>query len=165
MSTNPLHTRFRIFPLLVSVAITFGIGFVASLFTRPEITGWYAALKKPAFTPPNWLFPVAWTTLYLLIAIAAYLVWQRRDSTSTYKTTVVIYVTQLALNFSWSIVFFGMHHILAALFIIVALLVCIVLNIGWFARFSKTAAWLLVPYLMWVLFAALLNISISVLNK
>jgi benzodiazapine receptor len=82
----------------------------------------------------------------------------------TYKTTVIIYIIQLALNLSWSIVFFGMHQILGGLIIIIALLVTIVLNISWFGRFSKTAAWLLVPYLLWVSYATLLNISIVVLN-
>jgi benzodiazapine receptor len=138
---------------------------VAAIFTRPEIAGWYSTLNKPSFTPPNWLFPVAWTTIYILIATAAYMVWKLRDGSSTYKTAVIIYVVQLALNFSWSIVFFGRHQILGGLMVIVALLVTIILNISWFNRFSKTAAWLLLPYLLWVSYATLLNISISVLNK
>ncbi|RYU90033.1 tryptophan-rich sensory protein [Mucilaginibacter terrigena] len=165
MSSKPLNNKFQLLPLLVSIAITFTIGIVASLFTRPEITGWYQTLRKPSFTPPNWLFPVAWSTLYLLIAISAYIIWKHRDSRPKYKTAVIIYFTQLALNFSWSIVFFGMHQVLGGLIIIIALLVTIILNIAWFARINKPAAWLLVPYIAWVLFATLLNISICVLNK
>jgi benzodiazapine receptor len=164
MKSNNAGSKFQIIPFIISLVITLGIGIVASLFTRPEIPGWYSTLNKPSFTPPKWLFPVAWTTLYILIATAAYIVWKRRDGSATYKTTVVIYIIQLALNFSWSIVFFGMHQLSGGLIIIVALLVSIVLNISWFSKFSKTAAWLLVSYLLWVGYATLLNISIVVLN-
>lgn len=165
MRTDLADTKFKPVALIISLAITLTIGVVASVFTRPEIKTWYITLNKPSFTPPNWLFPVAWTTLYILIAISAYLIWKLRDRSSTYKTAVIIYIVQLALNFSWSIVFFGMHQIFGGLGIIVALLVTIILNISWFNRFSKTAAWLLVPYLLWVSYATLLNISICVLNK
>jgi benzodiazapine receptor len=164
MKTNTANSKFQIIPFIISLVITLGIGVVASLFTRPEIPGWYSTLNKPSFTPPNWLFPVAWTILYILIATAAHMVWKRRDGSPIYKTTAVIYIIQLALNFSWSIVFFGIHQIVGGLIIIIALLVTIVLIISWFSRFSKTAAWLLVPYLLWVGYATLLNISIVVLN-
>ncbi|RFZ82102.1 tryptophan-rich sensory protein [Mucilaginibacter terrenus] len=163
--SNKANNRFQLLPYLVSLAITLGIGIVASLFTRPEIKGWYVTLGKPGFTPPNWLFPVAWTILYILIATAAYLVWKRRDASSTYRTAAVIYTVQLALNFSWSIVFFGMHEIVGGLVIIGLLLIAIILNIAYFAKISKIAAWLLVPYLLWVSYATLLNASILTLNK
>lgn len=162
---NKANSRFQLLPYLVSLAITLGIGIVASLFTRPEIKGWYVTLAKPGFTPPNWLFPVTWTILYILIATAAYLVWKRRDESSTYRTAAVIYTVQLALNFSWSIVFFGMHEIVGGLVIIGLLLISILLNIAYFAKISKTAAWLLVPYLLWVSYATLLNASILTLNR
>ncbi|MFD0792549.1 TspO/MBR family protein [Mucilaginibacter litoreus] len=165
MNTPNHEAKFQIIPFAISLLITLGIGIVASLFTRPEIAGWYANLKKPSFTPPKWLFPVAWTILYIMIATAAYLVWRLRDNSAAFKTTVVIYSLQLLLNFSWSIVFFGMHHILAALIIILLLLVLIILNINWFGRFSQTAALLLLPYLLWVGFASLLNLSIYIFNK
>ncbi|MES2274519.1 MAG: TspO/MBR family protein [Bacteroidota bacterium] len=165
MRTNSTQRQFSAVALIISLLITLSIGVVASQFTRPEIKNWYITLNKPSFTPPNWLFPVAWTTLYILIAISAYLVWQLRDGSRTCKTAIWIYVIQLALNFSWSIVFFGMHQIMGGLIVIVALLVTIILNISWFNRFSRTAAWLLVPYLLWVSYATLLNISICVLNK
>jgi len=161
---TPVKT-FRIAPFAVSLLITLGIGIVASLFTRPEIATWYSKLNKPSFTPPNWLFPVAWTTLYVMIAIAAYIVWQHRDRTVRFVNTRVIYIAQLLLNFSWSIVFFGMHQILAALVVIVLLLILIALNIRWFGSYSRTAAWLLVPYLLWVSYATALNLSIYILNK
>jgi len=157
--------KFQFLPYLISILITFVIGGVASVFTRPQIKGWYITLNKPTYNPPNWAFPVAWTILYILIATAAYLVWKRRDGTVIYATARIIYFIQLLLNFSWSIVFFGMHQIFAALVIIVMLLVVIILNINWFGRFNKAAAWLLIPYFMWVGFASLLNLSIYILNK
>ncbi|TWR29390.1 tryptophan-rich sensory protein [Mucilaginibacter pallidiroseus] len=165
MTTATPARKFQLLPLIISLVITLAIGFVASMFTRPEIDGWYRTLNKPSFTPPNWAFPVAWTTLYILIATAAYLVWQKRDGSATFKTTVVIYAVQLLLNFSWSIVFFGLHNIFGGLIVIILLLILIILNISWFGRFSMVAAWLLVPYLLWVSYATLLNISIYILNK
>jgi len=100
-----------------------------------------------------------------MIAIAAYLVWKRRDKSSAYTTAVVIYVVELLLNFSWSIVFFGMHGILPALVIIALLWISIILNIRWFSKFSSVASWLLAPYLLWVTFATALNLSIYLLNR
>jgi len=156
--------KFQLFPFLISLVITLAIGFVASLFTRPQIAGWYSTLNKPTFNPPPWLFAPVWTALYIMIAIAAYLVWQQRDSSKTYKITASIYIVQLAFNFSWSMVFFGLHGILPALFVILLLWVSIILNIRWFKKYSRTAAWLLVPYLLWVSFASILNLSIYLLN-
>lgn len=165
MKKDPHQDKFQLLPFVISLVITLGIGVVASMFTRPEIAGWYVNLNKPSFTPPNWLFPVAWTTLYILIGTAAYLVWKQRDGSSTYKTTATIYTIQLLLNFSWSIVFFGMHQIFGGLIIIILLLAFIILNINYFGQFRRLAAWLLVPYALWVSYATLLNISIYILNK
>ena len=165
MQSSTPPNKFEPIPFTLSLVITLGIAYVASLFTRPEIAGWYSSLNKPAFNPPSWLFAPVWITLYIIIAIAAYIIWKKRERSSEYTTTVVIYVIQLLLNFSWSIVFFGMHQILAALIVILALLVAIILNINWFGRFSKAAAWMMVPYLLWVSFGTLLNLSILILNK
>lgn len=156
--------KFQFFPFLISLIITLAIGLVSSLFTRPQIAGWYGTLTKPSFNPPSWIFAPVWTAIYIMIAIAAYLVWQQRDNSKTYKITAAIYIVQLSFNFSWSIVFFGLHGILPALFVILLLWVSIILNIRWFKKYSKTAAWLLVPYLLWVSFASILNLSIYLLN-
>lgn len=159
------HTnKFQILPFLISLMITLAIGYVASVVTRPEIPEWYNSLQKPSFNPPNWVFPVAWTVLYVLIASSAYLVWKRRDNGLDYYHAKLIYIMQLTFNFSWSIIFFGAHQILAALIVIVLLWVCIVINMYCFARVSKTACWLLLPYLLWVSFAVILNASIYLLN-
>lgn len=159
------NIKFQQIPFIISLSITLAIGFAASYFTRPEIAGWYATLHKPAFTPPPWAFPIAWTIIYVMIATAAYLVWKKRDNSADYKRARVIYFIQLLFNFSWSIVFFGMHQILGALMIILVLWVLIILNIFGFKKFSRSAAWLLTPYLLWVSFASALNYSIYLLNR
>lgn len=162
----PAVTRkFQFFPYLISLLITLAIGLVASVFTRPQIAGWYSTLHKPSFNPPPWLFAPVWTLIYILIATAAYTVWKLRSRRPAYKIARAIYFIQLLLNFSWSIVFFGLHQILGAFFIILLLWISIILNIHWFGKFSKMAGWLFYPYLLWVSFAALLNASIYFLNR
>ena len=165
MSTVAQSPKFQFGTFIVSLLITLAIGVVASLFTTPQIPGWYATLQKPAFNPPNWLFAPVWTTLYLMIAIAAYLVWQRRNNSPVYRKAKQIYLGQLFLNFSWSIIFFGLHQIFIALVIIVLLWISIIAAMLAFNRFSKVACWLLLPYLLWVSFASLLNFSIYMLNR
>ncbi|SFS40567.1 TspO/MBR family protein [Mucilaginibacter polytrichastri] len=157
--------KFQLIPFIISLTITLVIGFVASVFTRPEIPTWYQAIHKPSFTPPSWLFPIAWTSMYIMIATAAYLVWKRRNRTAFYSFTRGIYFVQLLLNFSWSIVFFGMHQILGALVIILLLWVFIIFNLYNFSKFSRAAGWLFLPYLLWVSYASVLNFSIYMLNR
>jgi tryptophan-rich sensory protein len=157
--------KFRLLSLIVSLLITQGIAATASLFTLSQIPGWYKTLNKPSFNPPNWLFGPVWTVLYIMIAIAAYLVWQRRVGNPLFNKARVSYFVQLLLNFTWSAVFFGMHQILWALVVITLLWISIVVNIYYFGKFSKVAAWLLVPYLLWVSFASVLNLYIYLLNR
>ena len=164
MTAETLSKKFQFFPFLISLFITLAIGFTAFLFTRTEVASWYSTLNKPVFNPPSWLFAPVWTCIYILIAIAAYLVWERRNNSIDYLTTRTVYILQLVLNFSWSIVFFGLHEIVAALLVIILLWIMIVLNVRWFGKFSKTASWLLLPYFLWVSFAAILNYSIFSLN-
>jgi benzodiazapine receptor len=165
MSSAVSLRKFQFFPFFISLLITLAIGFVASLVTRPQIPGWYSTLKKPSFNPPPWLFAPVWTVLYILIAIAAYLIWKHRSRKPVYRVTRTVYFIQLFLNFSWSIVFFGLHQILGALIIIILLWLSIGLTINWFSKFNKIAGWLLVPYLLWVSFAGVLNASIYFLNS
>ncbi len=157
--------RFNPGALIISLMMVAAIAATASFFTISQIPGWYRTLQKPSFSPPNWLFGPVWTCLYVMIAVAAYLVWQRRDNSSFYKTTRTIYFVQLLLNFLWSIVFFGMHQVLAALLIIVLLLINIGVLIYRFNHFSKTASLLLVPYILWVSFASILNFYLYLLNR
>src|SRR6059058_2370519 len=101
MSSAVSIKKFQFLPFVINLLITLSIGFVAAAFTRPQIRDWYSRLKKPAFNPPDWLFAPVWTGLYILIGIAAYLIWKHRSRKPVYKVTRGIYFIQLALNFSW----------------------------------------------------------------
>lgn len=150
--------------LIVSLLITLSIGFSGSFFTRPEIEGWYAGLSKPWFNPPNWLFGPVWTTLYVMMGIALWLVWKSQAAIQVKRTAILLFALQLLLNFSWSLIFFNLHQIGWALVEIVLLWIFILLTILWFAKIDKKAAWLLVPYISWVSFATILNFYIWKLN-
>lgn len=164
MRTLTHQNKFQFLPFLISLLITLVIAAVASLVTVPQVHDWYTTLNKPSFNPPNQLFGPVWAVLYVMIAIAAYLVWRKRNNSGLYATARIIYFFQLLLNFSWSIMFFGLHQILLSTVIIVLLLISIVLTMYYFSRFSKLACWLLTPYLLWVCFATVLNFSIYLLN-
>jgi len=140
-------------------------GLMGSLFTTPSIPGWYAGLTKPAFNPPNWLFAPVWTVLYALMGLAAWLVYDKGVRRADVKRALFVFVAQLILNVGWSITFFGAHQILGAFVIIVALWILILGTILRFLKISKAAAFLLVPYLLWVGFATVLNVSLYVLNR
>lgn len=126
---------------------------------------WYATLNKPFFTPPAWLFGPAWTVLYVLIAVSAYLIWKKGFQKRNVRAALKIFAVQLVLNLSWSPIFFGAKNVLLALLIIVVMWVFIFKTIKAFAKIDKTASYLLYPYLLWVSFAAILNFSVWVLNK
>jgi tryptophan-rich sensory protein len=151
--------------LLASVAACQLAGILGAVFTRSAIPSWYAALKKPGFTPPNWLFGPAWITLYLLMAVAAYLVWQKGLRQPGVSAALAAFVLQLLLNAAWSPVFFGLRSALAGAVIIVLLWLAILLSMALFFKVSRPAAWLLLPYLLWVTYASALNISIYFLNR
>ena len=153
----------NILKLVGSILLSFAAGGLGTLATTPNIPTWYAQLDKPWFNPPNWVFGPVWSTLYLLMGIALWLVWIAKSDRSK-KRAYILFGTQLVLNALWSVVFFGLHQPWAAVIVIVALWIAIALNIREFAKFSKPAAWLLVPYIAWVSFASLLNISIAILN-
>jgi benzodiazapine receptor len=149
--------------LLVSLAACQLAGFLGSIFTRSAIPSWYAQLQKPSFAPPNWLFAPMWISLYLLMAVAAYLVWQKGLGSSGVRAA--LFLVQLLLNALWSPVFFGLRSPLAGAAIIVVLWLAILATIIAFAKISPPAAWLLVPYILWVSLATALNISIYFLNR
>jgi benzodiazapine receptor len=134
-------------------------------FTRPAIETWYAHLRKPVFTPPNRLFGPVWITLYLLMGIALYLVWRRDGGEPHGRAAVAVFIVQLVLNAAWSPAFFGLRSPLAGLLVIVLLLAAVVLTIQRFAVVSGAAAILLVPYALWVGFAAVLNAALFFLNR
>ncbi len=146
-------------PLFLFVALSLGGGLLIGAFNTPG--EWYAALEKPPFNPPGWLFGPVWTTLYILIGIAGWRVWQAARSTSSMS----LWWAQMALNFAWSPVFFTLHNIGAAFAVILALLVVILAFIVLTWKRDKTAAQLFIPYVAWVAFASLLNGSILSLNS
>jgi Tryptophan-rich sensory protein (mitochondrial benzodiazepine receptor homolog) len=158
-------SRFRSAILLViCLAVPLLVGAVGSFFTYGSIPVWYAGLAKPFFTPPAWVFAPAWTVLYLLMGASLFLVLREGLSHLQGKQGVALFAAQLALNVAWSIVFFGLHAVGAALVVLVALIALIAATMLVFRRISVPAAWLLVPYLAWCCFAATLNAGIWLLN-
>jgi benzodiazapine receptor len=151
--------------LVICLALTFSAAFIGSLFTRSAVPDWYATLNKPSFTPPNWLFGPVWTILYILMAISAFIVWQKGLANPAVRVALTIYLIQLILNALWSVIFFGLKFPLFAFFEILLLWSAIAFTIFTFARASITAAFLLIPYILWVSFAAVLNFSIWFLNR
>ena len=147
----------------VSIAICLGAGGLGAIATTPEIDGWYRTLAKPTWNPPDSVFGPVWTTLFILMAIAAWLVW-KREGFKHAAVPMTLFGVQLALNVSWSWIFFGMHQPGWAFVEIVILWLAIVATTVAFFRSSKIAGWLLVPYLAWVSFAAVLNFTIWQLN-
>ena len=150
--------------IIIAVAICLLIGFLSSFATQSSVNDWYLNLNKPSFNPPNWLFAPVWTLLYILMGLAAGIVWSKGFYHIWVKTALYHFGFQLLLNALWSMIFFGLKNPLAALFVILTLLVMIVLTIKWFRVVSKPAAWLMLPYLLWVLFATVLNFKIWELN-
>lgn len=155
----------RTFGILISVVICELAGIIGSVFTTPSIPGWYEGLVKPPFNPPNWIFGPVWTILYAMMGVAAYLVYEKGMRNKEVKRAMAVFAGQLLLNTLWSIVFFGAHMILAGVGVIVLLWVGILASILLFRPISKLAAGLLVPYILWVSFATVLNSSLYILNR
>lgn len=154
----------KFLPLSISLVLPFIAGGIGSYFTAPAITTWYATLEKPFFNPPNWIFGPVWTLLYIFMGISFYLVWTTHTKKPERVFGIRLFMIQLAVNTLWSIIFFGLQSPSLALLVIIILWILIFLTIKNFLKISKPASWLLIPYLAWVSFAALLNIAITLLN-
>ncbi len=139
-------------------------GLIGSFFTMPAIDSWYRTLARPDLAPPNWVFGPVWTTLFLLMGIAAFLVWKKGWGKVRVQEALGMFVVQLGLNVLWSFIFFGLKNPGLAFVEIMFLWLAIMATIVLFARVSKWAALLLVPYIAWVSFASYLNYMISILN-
>lgn len=150
--------------LIACLLLCLGIGIVQSLVTKPEIPVWYASLVKPSWTPPPFVFPVAWTILYILMAVSLWRLWDRAARSVARTTAIRWFFIQLALNAAWSPVFFGWHGVKTALVIIVCLLLAIAAAIITTLRADRLAAWLLVPYLAWVAYATTVNAGVAWMN-
>lgn len=155
----------EIVKLVVSIIVCQAAGLIGSLFTTPAIPTWYASLRKPVFTPPNWLFAPVWTTLFLLMGIALFLIWRKGVGMPGVKMALIIFFIQLLFNIFWSIAFFGLKSPLLGLIVIVILWIAILLTIINFYRISTIAGLLLVPYILWVSYAGILNFSLFTLNR
>jgi len=150
----------KIWKLAISILIPFLASAIGGLFTASSVSTWYVALNKPSFNPPNWVFGPVWTILYLMMGVSLYLVWTKRAD----KKAFTAFGVQLSLNALWSVLFFGMQMPLYAFIEIVLLWIAILATIIYFYRINKTAAYLLIPYILWVSFASVLNFSLYILN-
>jgi len=151
--------------LIVSVIACLAAGAIGSIFTRSAIPTWYATLAKPSFSPPDWLFAPVWTSLYILMGVAAFLVWRKGLENKQVRIALIVFLVQLILNALWSIAFFGLQCPLCGLTIISVLWLAILATTILFYRVSRVASVLLWPYLLWVSFASVLNGSIWLLNR
>ncbi|MBM1173213.1 TspO/MBR family protein [Microvirga arabica] len=158
------HAMPPLLRFLVAVLPVVAVAVSASLVTQPNIPTWYAGLQKPAFTLPNWAFPVAWTILYAMMAYALWRILSLPENRPGRRAAIITFFVQLTLNGAWSFAFFGGRSPLAGLVVIAALIVAILATIRSFWRLDRTAAGLLVPYLAWVVYATLLNGTIWRLN-
>lgn len=155
--------------LLFSIFICEAAGIIGGLFTAQAIPTWYAALVKPSFNPPNWAFGPVWIILYAMMGVSFYLLWNvldasRGEKKCDAKTAMIVFGVQLLLNLLWTFIFFGLHSPLAAIPVIILLWIAILLTIWLAYPLSRHAANLLVPYILWVSFASILNIAIFLLN-
>lgn len=150
--------------IAICIGVCLFIGILAGFATQNSVSTWYATLNKPSFNPPNWIFAPVWTILYILMGIAAGLVWSRGFYHKWVKTALYHFGFQLIFNALWSFVFFGFCQPFWALMVILTLLILLLLTIKWFRVVNKTAAYLLIPYFLWVCFATVLNYKIWELN-
>lgn len=154
--------KINYFKLIASIIICQLAGIIGSFFTVSSVSTWYTTINKPFFNPPSFVFGSVWITLYLLMGISLYLIWN--NYSKDMKLPLIFFGIQLGLNSLWSILFFGLQNPLFAFIEIIILWAFILLSIIGFYKKSKPAAYLLVPYILWVSFAAILNFSIFYLN-
>lgn len=154
----------QIFKLLASLALPLCLGAIAGLFTAEAVPEWYETLNRPSFNPPNWLFGPVWTTLYMLLGISLFLIWKQSASKER-NLAIFVFLLQQALNFGWSFIFFYFNMIGFALIEIILLWISIIVMLVLFYKIKPMAAYINIPYLIWVTFAAILNASYYILNR
>ncbi|MFC1669961.1 TspO/MBR family protein [Spirochaetota bacterium] len=151
-------------PVIISILICLAAGMIGSVFTAQSVKGWYLTINKPVFNPPGWLFGPVWTILYILMGIALYLIWKSPKDTKNRTTALTFFLINLVLNTMWSLLFFGLQNPFLAFIEIIIIWITLALSIFYFYRISKTAAYLLIPYIAWSSFAAVLNFYLWRLN-
>ena len=154
----------QIFKLIASLALPLGLGAIAGLFTAQAVPEWYVTLNRPSFNPPNWLFGPVWTTLYLIMGISLFLIWKQSASKER-NVAIFAFLLQQILNFAWSFIFFYFNMIGLALIEIILLWISIVIMLVLFYKIKPIAAYINIPYLLWVTFATVLNASYYFLNR
>lgn len=147
--------------LAISIIIPLITGFLGSIFTSSSVSTWYIALSKPSFNPPSWLFGPVWTVLYIMMGIALYLVWINKKKN---RTAFIVFGVQLFLNLLWSVLFFGLRNPLSAFIEIIILWLAIAYTIIIFYKINRNTSYLLIPYILWVSFASVLNFYLFILN-
>lgn len=150
--------------LILSIFFCQLAGIIGSVFTVSAIPDWYATLTRPVITPPNWLFGPVWITLYTLMGVSLYLIWQKGLKNRDIKFAFILFMIHLAVNASWSIIFFGLNALWLSVFVIFVLLFMIISLMVIFWDINRTATLLLIPYLLWVTYASALNMAIAVIN-
>lgn len=156
--------KFDIIKFAIALVMCLGAGFIGSFATRQSVATWYMSINKPVINPPNWVFGPVWTTLFILMGIALYLVWHKGFFHPGVKIAFILFVVQLVLNILWSVFFFGLRSPVLGFIDIIILWLAILFTIILFFRVSPTAAYLLIPYILWVSFASVLNGWIMILN-
>jgi len=141
--------------------ITYSASVIGGLVTVSFKEPWYSLINKPTFNPPSWVFAPVWTTLYLMMTIAIWLFWHSRNKD---MNTIYIYFIHIVFNTTWSIVFFGLHQILLALFVLIVLILMIIILILRFKRVNIVSYYLMIPYLLWCCYALILNFNLFLLN-
>ena len=157
-------SKINIFKLLASITLPLGLGTTAGLFTAEAVPGWYETLNRPSFNPPNWVFGPVWTTLYILMGISLFLIWKQAASKER-NLAILVFLLQQALNFAWSFIFFHFNMIGFALTEIILLWISIVMMLVLFYKIKPMAAYINIPYLIWVTFATVLNAAYYLLNR
>lgn len=158
-----MNTR-KTLSLIICITMPLLIGFSSGYITSGETEGWFSTINKPSFNPPNYIFGPVWTCLYILMGVSLYLIWNSEKS-ELRKKALWLFGIQLLLNFCWSIIFFSLHMTFVAVIDIMMLWALILYMIITFKKIKPTAAYLNIPYLLWVSFASILNISIWLLNR
>lgn len=160
---SEIGTGRDILALVLLVGLCLGVGGLGGAVTAESVTTWYATLNKPSFNPPNWIFGPVWTALYILMGVAAWRVW-RSAHRDTARGPLAVFALQLAVNLGWSVAFFGLRNPGLAVVVILALDLLVLATALMFRRIDRLAAWLLVPYLAWISFATVLNVTIWRIN-
>jgi translocator protein len=154
----------QIIKLIASLLLPLGIGGIAGIFTTEAIPGWYASLNQPSFNPPNWIFGPVWTILYTILGISLFMIW-KMDAGRERNQAILIFMVQLLLNFCWSFFFFYFKMIGVAMVDILLLWITIIFMLVRFYKIKPLAAYINIPYLLWVTFATALNMAYFFLNR